>query len=174
VRTSRPFTSKSRTVTAARAELATLEQLTTDTTARRQSLECSCDLADENALAEITRLQVMEALLPRRIFHREEARNLAETGLLAASHEFIYQQLGPRIRAMIVRAKAKATAELSSHFSDKDELERVVNKSVLVAELEGFSHYATVRNEPADRLVPYAEQLLRTWAECDAREAKLA
>ena len=157
----------------ATAEIAALGQLANDSSMRRNSLECSCDLVDEKALAEITRLQVIEALMPRRIANREEALTKLESDLLNAAHGFIREHLGPRCRTLINRAKDKARAEFRSHFTDKAELEQVLEKSALVVELENLSYRAKVREQPPGQLVAYAQQLLRTWSECDALETKL-
>ncbi|TAL06144.1 MAG: hypothetical protein EPO07_02330 [Verrucomicrobia bacterium] len=131
-------------------------------------------MGDEKALAEITRLQVVEALLPRRIANREEAINYNEATLLKAGHDFISQHLGPRIRSMVERAKKSARARLETDFPDALALDLAVDGSALVRELDGFLRYATLSNYTGDDLTRYAERLLRTWSDCDAREAKLS
>lgn len=155
-----------------RAERVQLNQLATDTTARKLTLEVTCDLGDEKALAEITRLQVMESLIPRRLLNREEVGVTVGAGLLESCHKFISQSLAPRIRAMVASAREKTSAALQPHFSNRDDLERAVNKSGLVCELESFLYYATLRDEHGDGLLAYTDRLLKTWADCDAKESR--
>jgi hypothetical protein len=155
-------------------ELAELNQMAADATARKLSLETTCDLSDEKALAEIARLQVLDSLLPRRIDHRTDALTEAEKSLLSACHAFIHQDLGPRTRRMVKRAKDKARESLAPLFSDTVALEKAVEKTALVTELQGFTYYATIHTDPPGGLLAYAERLLQTWADCDAHEAKLA
>lgn len=152
------------------AEIVTLNQLVTDTAARRQSLECSCDLADEKSLDEITRLQVVEALLPRRIAARVASKDEAEKNIVAAAHAFIRAGLGPRTRALLEQAKAKAKAAFAPLYTDPDLLDKAVQNSSLVMELWAMS--PTI-SQPAN-VVRYAEDLLALWAKADAIEAKLA
>lgn len=155
------------------SEIADLHRLSESQTASLASLETSCDLADKTALDEIARSQTILALLPRRVAARENALTESEHALLKACHSFISENLAPRIRELIKRAKAKASAQLKAHYADADELERAVNKTTMVVDLERFIFWATIRDSTGNQLCQYAEQLLNTWAECDQREAKL-
>ncbi|MCU0785658.1 MAG: hypothetical protein MUF81_16760 [Verrucomicrobia bacterium] len=155
-------------------EIAELNTLAADTATRRATLETSCKLDDDSALSEVSRCQVLAALLPTRIIARENAFTQAEADLLKAAHDFISQHLSPRIHTMIQRAKEKARAALQLHFTAETELVKAVDKSSLVVELEGSFYSATIRNPTGVEIVRYAEKLLSTWADCDEREAKLS
>lgn len=141
-----------------------------DTSARRLALEVGCDLADEKALVEITRLQVVEALLPRRIAARDESLAQVERNILDAADKFVRSELLPRLRTLTEQAEAKAKAALAPLYSDPERLAHAINNSSLVMELGFLSPTITTPHN----VVSYAQNFLATWDKVQAIAAKLS
>lgn len=153
------------------AEVGKLERLSTDTTACLKEIETTCTLDDGKALAEITRLQVVSNLLPRRISAREEALVKADETLMQYAGALVADVLGKRNRALLARARAQARTALEKHFKAGPQLDDAVERSAIVAELSASS--PTIEANPGDGAVGYARRLLALSDALDAIEAKL-
>lgn len=155
-------------------EIQDLNQRAADSTARLAALESGCDLGDDKALAEITRLQVMTNLFPRRLSVREQAFAETETEILQACHGLISNDLSPRLRELLNKARAKAEAALKPHFSLKPDLEQAVEKSATVSELAGLYASTSIQGSPLGGVLAYAQRLLEIWQRINQIENKLA
>ena len=110
-------------------QIAALEALVPDTARDLDSLCATCDLDDTAAFNKIARLQVLAAILPKRIEARQNdflnsARNVGE---LHAN--FITYTLGPRVRALRTKAAEEVRKAISQLVSDQFLLSRAVEES---------------------------------------------
>ncbi len=144
-----------------------------DSQAELTRLSVDGDLDDSKTIATIARLQIFTHLLPARILARQAATELAQKALLGACHDFISQQLSPRLREVMARARSKVRDSLKEHFIDGIKLIRAVDESKLVMDLTAIGQTATIRHLPADEAVQYAEDLLAALNALEAVSAKL-
>jgi hypothetical protein len=149
-------------------ELSDLGKLLADKSAHQAALETTGDLHNPAILAEIGRLQMLTALLPRRIAAKEEDDVKAEKTLTDATNQFIREHLGPRVRRLAARTRATVEAELSPHFPDAAALIVAVAGSERVRSIAGFDWSASVA--PVRGAIPHAEGALKAWAAADKFE----
>ncbi|HEX3857682.1 MAG TPA: hypothetical protein VHY30_10360 [Verrucomicrobiae bacterium] len=145
------------------AEVASLENLLTSNATTLRGLEANCDLGDDRALTIITRLQVIESLLPRRIETKKDALPALEQGILESCYQAITGLIGPKIRSLREKAEARVRTALSPHFADPTTLAMSVSGSELLRELDNLGVFASVQSDPLGGVIPYAERILKTW-----------
>jgi len=152
-------------------ELSHLVQLLAEKSARQTALETTGDLHQVSVLAEIGRLQIFTALLPRRIAAKEQEDAKTEQGLTEATNQFIREHLGPRVRQLTARTRAIVEAELSPHFRDPAAL------IVAIARSEQVRHVAAldrpVSLTPAHGALEHAQATLKAWSAADKHENHL-
>jgi hypothetical protein len=152
-------------------ELSDLRKLLADKSARQAELETAGDLQDAAVLAEISRLQMLTGLLPRRIAAKQEDDLKAEQALTQATNQFIREHLGPRVRKLAVRTETIVKAELTPHFHDPAAL------ILAVAGSERVRHIATldysVSTNPARGALEHAQTALQSWSAADKFENDL-
>ncbi len=149
-------------------ELANLTQLLAEKSARQTALETTGDLHNATVLAEIARLQIFTALLPRRIAAQEQDDVKAEQSLTATTNQFIREQLGPRVRQLAARTRAIVEAELSSHFRDPAALIVAVARSERVRHLAALDRPISLT--PPHGALDHAQATLQAWSAADAFE----
>jgi len=153
-------------------ELANLSALSTETASRLTQLEAEADLSDTKALSEITRLQTVNELLPRRIASREQALANAVGTVLAECHTLVQTHLGPTARRIVAQTRARVETALRPHFREELELDRAVNASVQMQEVNGLEWSVKVEDprDPAG-VLRYAERLLQAAARLQEMDA---
>jgi hypothetical protein len=151
-------------------EISKLQKLARDSSAELAALELSVDLSDAEALAGISRLQTVAAIVPRRLDAREEALTHAQEELVQTCEAFITSSLGPRVRDLLARAEAKAGKNLHPHFKDEFLLKNAVNSSALVNEITAIQAHVTIRGARPEQAENYASELLQAWQEAAAFE----
>lgn len=149
-------------VTALEVEIPRLKELSDRSSAALIALELSVDLADAKGLVEVTRLQTVNALVPRRISAREDDLLAARAGLLETCHSFVMENLGPRCRELLERIRAKVATELRPHFNEL-ELPAAVEQSAIVQELQHIQMVGTIRQPSDNQTKTYALQLVQAW-----------
>ena len=149
-------------------ELANLTQLLAEKSARQTALETTGDLHNASVLAEIARLQIFTALLPRRIAAQEQEDAKAEQSLTEATNQFIREQLGPRVRQLAAQTRAIVEAELSPHFRDAAALIVAVARSERVRHVEALAWPVSLA--PAQGALHHAQATLQAWSAADAFE----
>jgi hypothetical protein len=153
-------------------ELSDLSKLLADKSARQNALEATGDLHDSAVIAEIGRLQIFTALLPRRIAAKEADEAKAEENLTTATNEFIHKHLGPRVRKLAAQTREKVETELSPHFQDRAALLRAIAQSQQVRSIDALAW--TVTSQPARGAIAHAEGALKSWAAADDFEKTLS
>jgi hypothetical protein len=152
-------------------ELSDLAQWLADKSKRQTALETAGDLHNPSVLAEIGRLQIFTALLPRRIAAQEESDVNAEQALTRATNQFIQEHLGPRIQRLSARIRAIVESELSSHFRDAAALKVAVARSERVRHIESLAW--SVSLAPVRGALEHAQGALKAWAAADEIEKTL-
>jgi hypothetical protein len=142
-------------------ELENLTALSADTTARLAKLESECDLLDAEALTEISRLQTIAELLPRRAASKEQQIAEATGAILTECHSLVQKHLGPTVRRIEAHTRERVRNDLRPHFGDEIELEQAVDKSSTIQEVNELGFTVRLENptEP-EQVLKYAERLL--------------
>lgn len=152
-------------------ELSELTKLLAEKSARQIALETTGDLKDGAIITEISRLQVFNELLPRRIAAKEADDAKAEETLTQATNQFIHEHLGPRVRRLAARTRAIVEAELTSHYRDPSALIIAVSQSERVRTIESLALPATLH--PPRGAIAHAEAVLKAWIATDEFEKTL-
>jgi len=132
----------------------------------------NADISTVEGLAEITRLQTLAAALPIRTANRREELESKERALIEECHQFIAAELGPRCRELRVRAEAKVSDELRSHFAEAYQLQSAVENSKPLLALSAIQNIATIRHQSSNGrgAVYYAEELAQAWEDANKFE----
>jgi len=152
-------------------ELSDLAKLLANKSVRQAALETAGDLHNPSVLAEIGRLQIFTALLPRRIAAQEENDVNAEKTLTHATNQFIQEHLAPRIQRLSARTRAIAESELSPHFRDAAALKVAVTRSERVRYVESLAW--SVSLTPVRGALEHAQGALKAWADANKLENDL-
>jgi len=156
------------------AEIADIQRLSADSTTRLAALENTCDLGDAGALGEVGRMQIMVALLPRRLAAKEQALAGTEPEILKEAHNIIETILAPKIRSLRQKTEGKIKTELGTYFSNPSTLSAAVSSSALIAGLDALANVATIQAQPFDGVIKYAWRTLDAWEQAKAFEAKIS
>jgi hypothetical protein len=146
-------------------ELTELNKLLAEKSARQIALENTGDLKDGSIITEISRLQVFNELLPRRIAAKEKDDARAEEALTQATNQFIHEHLGPRVRRLAACTRAIVEAELTPHFRDPSALIIAVSQSERVRTIESLALPTTFH--PPRGALAHAEAVLKAWIATD-------
>lgn len=152
--------------------LAQLKKLADASAATLTDLERTVDLADDEALAKVSRLQTIQALIPNRQASANAELEAAQSDLLQACHSFVSGHLGPRSRTMMKAVQAKMADQLKPHFREGFELDQAVANSNAVMELEGIQWRTLIEGNPPHGVVEYANRVLQANQDADALEKK--
>jgi hypothetical protein len=153
-------------------ELTHLAKLLGEKSVRQTALETAGNLHNPAVLAEIGRLQIFTALLPRRIAAQEENDLKSEQSLIEGTNQFIRDHLSPRVKRLAARTRAIVEAELSPHFRDAAALAVAVARSERVRRLQELD--CPVSLAPARGALEHAQTALKSCAEADKLEKTLA
>ena len=118
------------------ADIPQLQSRAADNEKALASLESAGDLEDKATLDEIIRRQAFAALFPRRIAARENDLQTAEQALQKATDGFISGELSPRLSEVSRKIRKEVRIALKPHFSDDFTLDRAVENSELVQQLD--------------------------------------
>jgi hypothetical protein len=152
-------------------ELSDLAKLLANKSVRQAALETAGNLNNPSVLAEIGRLQIFTALLPRRIAAQEEADVNAEKSLTHATNQFIQEHLSPRIQRLSARSRAIVESELSPHFRDTAALKVAVTRSERVRHVESLAW--SVSLTPVRGALEHAQGALKSWSTANEIEKDL-
>ena len=154
------------------AKISHTEKFTSDAAGELKSLEIGADLADNAALSRITQLQTLAELAPRRILGLYELLATAENDLVTVCNNFISKVLGGRCRLIEEKIADRVRRDLSALITHKDALERAVNESAPMREIEVLQFGATIESTPHNGPKHYARKLMDVSAATDAFEKK--
>jgi len=156
------------------AEIADIQRLSADSTTRLAALENTCDLGDAGALGEVGRMQIMVALLPRRLAAKEQQLAEAEPEILKATHRFLEETLIPKIRSLRQKTEGKMKTELQPIFPNAETLNAAISSSALVSGLDKLAFGASIQAQPFDGVIKYARRTLDAWEQAKTYEAKIS
>ncbi len=153
-------------------EIAELTDLIASTGSQLKQLEETGDITAKPVIAQIAELQILAALLPRRLAAREQAFNDFDGKLLQEVNECIPRVISPRNRQLSERTTAKLKISLGSIYADPVALDAAIRRSDPMTTLMGTCPSIT-SPELVGGIVRYAQRVLDAWNNLDAIEAKL-
>lgn len=156
------------------ADIAEIQRLSAESATQLATLETSCDLGDAGALGEVGRMQILVALLPRRLAAKEQALAGTEPEILKEVHNFIETTLAPKIRSLRQKAEGKMKTELQPIFPNAETLNAAIFSSALVSGLEKLANLVAIQAQPFDGVIKYARRTLDTWEQVKTFEAKIS
>jgi hypothetical protein len=156
------------------AAIPSLEKLFSDAKSRLEILEETADLNDGAALAEISSLQTLLQLKPRRTNRARADFQKQLAGLFASARRFRDEAILPRYSDLKGKVAARVRKKIASHYADETLLEQAVEASSIVTELNSIVQRAQAGGNEEYRPAQYAERLIAVWADLDVFEAKHA
>lgn len=143
-----------------RTQLTELAGLAETNAAEITTKSASFDPANPDEVFDLARKYALERALPIKIAAIERAEMEQSAMVLQSAHDLISAQISPLVNATERSARERVRSDLRAHFSDETALERAVNGSAPVKEVQGFA--LTITNPGAPQLVAYVEQILQT------------
>jgi hypothetical protein len=155
---------------ACEAEIPRLEKFFGDNKAALERLEVSADLGDAAAMAEITRLQAIRELEPRRIESARAAFREQHARLFTVATEFSGAEIQPRCISLRAKVGEGIKKQIARHYGDEQSLLDAIDGSSVIVKLKRLAGAALDNGNQQYRPKAFAEQLIAVWGELDQFE----
>jgi hypothetical protein len=151
-----------------KAAIAKDEKLLADSTTELAALEVSADLSNGSTLGQLSKLQTIVMVAPKRLAARREEFSAAKKTLLAECGSFIATAFGPRYKDLEGRAVAKVEANLKPFFGEEHGLRQAAYGTKELSALEPLKAQTFLRDADPEDAMRLAQELLDAWHAAEA------
>lgn len=152
------------------ADMARVRTLLTNSAAEFPALAASADLSNDATLNQLSKLQTIVTVAPKRLEALQQELSAAQRVLLDAAQSFIQIHFAPRCNTLKARALEKVERKLKHLFPDQDALRAAAYGTKELSHIGTIQQRAVINLFNPEEAMPYAQELLEAWRAADAFE----
>ena len=154
------------------ADMASVRTLLTNSAAEFPALAASADLSNDATQNQLSKLQTIVTVAPKRLEALQQELFAAKGALLDTAQSFIQIHFAPRCNTLKARALENVERKLQHLFPDQDALRAAAYGTKELSHIGLIQQRAVINLFNPEEAMPYAKELLESWRAADEFEQR--